>query len=166
MAAVLGSVLLIFAALLTFIYLYFFSPYLSSEPNDIFTQTRSLLGVVGRMLLVIGLFALYVRHSEAMGILGLISFLLALFGLVAGPIGAVISLLANLGWALFGLSSLQAKVYPGVTAILLIAGALLSGLIHAFPEDVPEAFFLYASVILYGAIAWMGYTLWMERTVQ
>jgi hypothetical protein len=165
MAAVLGSALLIVTALLTVIYLYFFSPDLTSEPDDTVMQIWFLLGVLGRMLLVLGLIALYVRHSEAMGILGLIGFLLALFGLVAGPIGAVISLLANLGWALFGLSSLQTGVYPGVAAILLIAGALLTGPIHAFPAEVPDAILLYASIILYGAIAWMGYTLWVERTV-
>jgi hypothetical protein len=164
MAAVLGSALLIVTTLLSFIYLYFFSPDLSSGPDDTVMQIRSLLGVFGRMLLVLGLIALYVHHSEAMGILGLIGFLLALFGLVAGPIGAVISLLANLGWALFGLSSLQSGVYPSVAALLLIAGALLTGPIHAFPAEVPEAIFVYASIILYGAIAWMGYMLWMERS--
>ncbi len=164
MAAVLGSALLVVAALLTFIYLHFFSPDPTSDPDDTVMQIRSLLGMLGRTLLVIGLFGLYIRHSEAMGNVGLIGFLLALFGLVAGPVGAVVSLLANLGWALFGLSGLQTGVYPGVAAVFLIAGALLTGSIHAFPAEVPDYVFLYASIILYGAIAWMGYTLWMERT--
>lgn len=165
-AAVLGSTLLIIAALLTFIYLYFFSADLSSEPDNVVMQIRSLLGVLGRMLLVLGVIALYVRHSEAMGTVGLIGFLLAALGLVAGPIGAVISLLANLGWALFGVSILRTEVYPGIAAILLLVGALLTGPIHAFPAEVPEAVFLYASIILYGAIAWMGYILWTERAAK
>ena len=163
MAAVLGSALLILAGLLTFIYLSFFSPNLASDADDTFMQVQSFVGVVGRMLLVMGLVALYVRYSEVMGTLGLVGFLLTLLGLVAGPIGAVISLLANLGWALFGASSLQAGVYPRVAAILLIAGALLTGPIHAFPAGVPDTIFLYASIILYGAIAWMGYTLWTDQ---
>jgi hypothetical protein len=163
LAAVLGSALLILATLLTLIYLSIFSPDLASESDDTVMQIRSFVGVVGRMLLVVGLFALYLRHSEVMGTLGLIGFLLALLGLVAGPIGAVISLLANLGWALFGVASLQAEVYPRAAAVLLIAGALLTGPIRAFPADVPDMVFLYASIILYGAIAWMGYTLWTGK---
>ncbi len=164
MAAMLGSVLLIVASLIIFIYLSFFSPDLAnSDPDNALMQIRSFLGVAGRMLLVVGLVALYVRHSEAMGVLGLTGFLLALFGLVAGPGGAGISLLANLGWALFGVSSLRARVYPLVAGVLLITGAVVTGPIHAFPTNVPEGIFLYASIILYGAIAWMGYTLWTEK---
>jgi hypothetical protein len=114
------------------------------------------------MLLVVGLVALYVRYSEAMGVLGLIGFLLALFGLVVGPGSAGISLLANLGWGLFGVSSLRAGAYPLIAGVLLITGAVVTGPIHAFPTNVPDGIFLYASIILYGAIAWMGYTLWRE----
>jgi hypothetical protein len=164
MAAMLGSALLIVASFIIFIYLSFFSPELAnSEPDNALMQIRSFLGMAGRMLLVVGLVALYVRHSEAMGILGLIGFLLALFGLVVGPGGAGISLLANLGWALFGISSLRAGVYPLIAGVLLITGAAVTGPIHAFPANVSDAIYLYASIILYGAIAWMGYTLWMER---
>lgn len=164
MAAVLGSALLVVAALLTFIYLHFFSPDLTGDPDDTFTQIRSFLGVLGRTLLVVGLVALYAPRSEATGVLGLIGFLLALFGLVAGPIGAVVSLLANSGWALFGLSCLRTGVHPPVAAVFLVAGALLSGPIHAFPAEVPDYIFLYASIVLYGAIAWMGYALWRRKT--
>jgi hypothetical protein len=164
MAAVLGSVLLIVASLIIFIYLSFFSPDLAnSDPDNTLMQIRRFLGVAGRMLLVVGLVALYVRHSEALGILGLIGFLLTLFGLVVGPGGGGISLLANLGWALFGISSLRAGVYPPIAGVLLITGALVTGPINAFPTNVPEGIFLYASIILYGAIAWMGYTLSMEQ---
>ncbi|MBV9452727.1 MAG: hypothetical protein JOZ19_01190 [Rubrobacter sp.] len=164
MAAMLGSVLLIAASFIVFIYVSFFSPDLANgEPDSALVQIQSFLGVVGRMLLVVGLVALYVRHSEALGILGLIGFLLALFGLVVGPGSAGISLLANLGWALFGVSSLRAGTYPLIAGVLLITGAVVTGPIHAFPMNVPDGVFLYASIILYGAIAWMGYTLWMER---
>ena len=163
MAAMVGSALLIVASFTVFIYLSLFSPGLAnSEPDSVLVQTQSFLGAVGRMLLVVGLVALYVRYSEAMGVLGLIGFLLALFGLVVGPGSAGISLLANLGWALFGVSSLRAGAYPLIAGVLLITGAVVTGPIHAFPTNVPDGIFLYASIILYGAIAWMGYTLWRE----
>jgi len=39
------------------------------------------------------------------------------------------ALVANVGWALFGMGSLQARTYPRVATILLIVGAVLAGVI-------------------------------------
>ncbi len=168
MAAMLGSVLLIVASLIIFIYLSFFSPDLAnSDPDNALMQIRSFLGVAGRMLLVVGLVALYVRHSEAMGIVGLTGFLLTLFGLVAGPGGAGISLLANLGWALFGVSSLQARVYPRIAAIILIIGALITA---PFSTSTVSGFgdiLVYAGVgastVFDVAIIWLGFALFTGK---
>ena len=74
----------------------------------------------------------------------------------AGPVitGVVLSyLLFALGWFLFGLSSLRAKVLPGGAAVLLVIGAVLF-LVLGF-LDLP-----FASVVFGAAIAWLGFALW------
>lgn len=81
-------------------------------------------------------------------------------GLMGGdPAGSVITgvlisyLLFALGWFLFGLASLQAKVLPRGASVLLMIGAVLFlalGLI-----ELP-----FASAVLGTAIAWLGSALW------
>jgi hypothetical protein len=71
-----------------------------------------VISPVGSALLLLGLIGLYARQSEATDVIGLISFLFALFGTVLALAGNVWgNLLAYLGWALFGVASLQARVY-------------------------------------------------------
>jgi hypothetical protein len=74
----------------------------------------------------------------------------------AGPVitGVILSyLLFALGWFLFGLVSLRAKVLPGGAAVLLMIGAVLF-LVLGFLE------FPFASVVFGAAIAWLGFALW------
>ena len=59
-----------------------------------------------------------------------------------------------LGWLLFGVASLRARVYPRMAAILLIIGAGLAFLTFLLPTPV---------IVLGVAIVWLGVTLWSER---
>ena len=167
MAAVLGSALLIIVGLIGLVYLsFFFSPSAVSEADITVSQIRSFLAVLGRTLLVLGLVRLYVSQSEATGIPGLIGFLIAFLGLVATPGGAGAALFANAGWALLGVASLRAGVYPRTITVLLIVGAVVNGVINGLAISVPSSLLLYAgtvaSIVFYGAIAWLGYMLWVE----
>ena len=56
--------------------------------------------------------------------------------------------LASIGWLLFGVATLRARVYPRAAAILLIVGAFIS----LVPLPLTE-------VILAVAIAWLGFDL-------
>ena len=109
---------------------------------------------------------LYVSQSEATGIPGLIGFLIAFLGLVVGPGGAGAALFANVGWALLGVASLRAGLYPRTITVLLIVGAVVSGVINGLTIGVPSGILLYAgtvaSIVFYGAIAWLGYALWVK----
>ena len=167
MAAALGSALLIIVALISLVYLsFFFSPSAVSEADITVSQIRSFLAFLGRTLLVLGLVGLYVSQSEATGIPGLIGFLIAFLGLVAGPGGAGAALFANIGWALLGVASLRAGLYPRTITVLLIVGAVVSGVINGLTIGVPSGILLYAgtvaSIVFYGAIAWLGYALWVK----
>ncbi len=61
-------------------------------------------------------------------------------------------ILAALGWLLFGVATLRARVYPRWAAILLIVGAVLLGL------PVPGT-----EIVLAVAIAWLGFALFTGR---
>ncbi len=63
--------------------------------------------------------------------------------------------LAALGWLLFGVATLRARVYPRVAAILLIVGAVLLGLPLAGSE-----------IVLAVAVAWLGFALFTGRAAQ
>lgn len=73
-------------------------------------------------------------------------------GLLAA--GFMISfLLLALGWLLFGLASLQARVFPRNAGVLLVIGAVL--LFVLLMLDAPGS-----TVVFGAALAWMGYALW------
>ena len=170
MAAVLGSALLIIVGLISVVYLsFFFSPSAVSEADILVSQARSFLAFLGRTLLVLGLIGLYVRQSEDTGILGLIGFLIAFLGLVAGPGGVGAALFADVGWALLGVASLRAGLYPRTITVLLIIGAIISGVTNGLTIGVPSGILLYAdtvaSIVFYGSIAWLGYMLWVETDI-
>ncbi len=61
-------------------------------------------------------------------------------------------LLASLGWLIFGVATLLARVYSRPAAVLLIIGALVS--------FIPLS---YTEVLLAGAIAWLGFDLLAGR---
>ena len=177
MAAVVGGVLFVVAELLGV-------PTLNVETfsetattaSFAFQQLAYLLGVA---LVLLGLFGLYARQSEAAGALGLIGFLVAFFGtvLIAGFIWAsafVAPALANaapgfldegpppgffptviafaLGWLLFGVGTLRARVFPRAAAILLIVGAAV--IVLPLP---------FTTVVFAVAVAWLGFALFSGR---
>ncbi len=161
---------------------------LTSEPYAI----QSVLKLVAAVLLLLGLSGLYARQAEAAGPLGTAGFLAAFSGtaLVVGsfwataffapawasvdPAGfdagegppgrladAFVVTMATfvLGWILFGVAAWRARVYPRAAALLLVFGAPLALgtlLVVGFPTGV---FFS-------AAVAWLGYTLWSEKSIQ
>jgi hypothetical protein len=75
-------------------------------------------------------------------------------------------LLANLGWALFGVSCLRVRVYPRVASTLLIIGAVGTGLASALHRGESGSVLMYAvigaDIILNAAIAWLGFSLFAK----
>jgi hypothetical protein len=63
--------------------------------------------------------------------------------------------LFGLGWALFGVASLRARVFPAAISVAILAGGLLSGV----PIGIA---YLSGGVILGLAMVWLG--AWMMRT--
>ncbi len=88
---------------------------------------RSVAAPLAGVLLLLGLVGLYARQSETAGIQGLDSFLVAFLGTALAQGSVLAGLLADLGWALFGVASLQARVYPRAASVLLIVGAVGTG---------------------------------------
>ncbi len=159
---------------------------LLSEPYAI----QSVLKLIGAALLLLGLFGLHARQAGATGALGTAGFLAAFsgtalavgsfwataffapamaasdpawFDALQGPPGRladafVVSTAAFvLGWMLFGAAAWRARVYPRAAALLLVCGSPLAIgtlLVVGFPTGV---FFS-------AAVAWMGYTLWSEKS--
>ncbi len=56
--------------------------------------------------------------------------------------------IASLGWLLFGVAALRARVYPRASAILLIAGAVLA----FFPLPL-------STLVINATVAWLGFIL-------
>jgi hypothetical protein len=148
-------------------------------PTHVFNSTLRMIAFV--VLLPLGLVGLYARQSEAAGPLGLLSFLAAFSGtvLVAGflwtdtfiapalatsapqflnmgpPPGRALSLLVfGVGWALFGLASLWAGVYPRQAAMLLIIGAAISTVLSLTFLPVP-----FGGLLFEAAVVWLGVVL-------
>lgn len=74
-------------------------------------------------------------------------------------LGAVIipGLLYILGWMLFGVASLRAKVFPRLAAALLVVGIVLD------PITVAAGIPIVAEAVLGVGMGWMGYIVWTER---
>ncbi len=139
----------------------------------IFQNTLYLLGLI---LLSVGLVGLYARQSETAGPLGLVGFLVALVGTVfftgffwanlfvapALAVGApefldqggrfpgfrLSLLIYAVGWLLFGLASLKARVYPRAPVIALIVGAALD--LFGAP---------LSGLVIDAAFVWLGFVL-------
>lgn len=137
-----------------------------SGPRDV-VFARYVLQPFGVALLALGLVGLYARQARATGIPGLIGFLLAFFGTAIIYAGYWSILLAYLGWALFGASSLRARVYPRSASILLIVGALTAQLFNPSVAVGPGAAFgsvgALGTIIVTVVIAWLGFFLFRER---
>src|ERR671933_811746 len=129
---------------------------------------RSIISPVAGALLLLGLIGLYARQSEATDVIGLISFLFALLGTVLALAGNVwANMLGYLGWALFGVSSLQARVYPRIAAILLIIGALITAPFSTSTVggfgDILVYMGVGASTVFNVAIIWLGFALFTDK---
>lgn len=129
---------------------------------------RSVAAPIAGGLVLLGLVGLYARQVEVTGIAGLISFLVAFLGTVLAQSFLLADLLANLGWALFGVASLRAGVYPRTACILLVIGAVSTAVVSALPRSDPDSSALVyavvgADIILNVAIAWLGLNLFMRR---
>ena len=139
-----------------------------------------LLYLLGTMLLLLGLVGLYASQSKAAGALGLVGFLVAFLGtaLVSGAlwfelfitpslaaeapelaeaelglVGFILSfLLVIIGWVLFGVATLRARIYPRWAAVLLIVGAVVSFV------PIP-----LSGIVLSVAVAWLGFVLFTGR---
>jgi hypothetical protein len=69
------------------------------------------------------------------------------------------TLILALGWILFGIVSLRAKVVPSLPAWLLIIGTIVMLLLDLLG--------VVASGVIFGvALAWLGWWLWSEREVS
>lgn len=140
------------------------------------------LSLLALVLIQIGLIGLYVHQSEATGILGLVSFLVTFLAMAlavgsywaqefVAPAAAQTAPefldgepawlnfgftltfgLLSLGWLLFGVATLRARIYPRIATILLMIGALVSFL----PLPGTE-------LVLIVAIAWLGFDLFTGR---
>src|SRR5918994_1002718 len=137
--------------------------------NDV-VFARYVLQPTGVALLALGLVGLYARQARATGIAGLIGFLLAFFGTAIVYAGYWSILLAYLGWALFGVSSLKARVYPRLASILLIIGALTAQLFNPSVAVGPGSTFGYVgalgTIVVTVVIAWLGFILFTERAEE
>jgi hypothetical protein len=134
---------------------------------------RAALSASAGVLLALGLLSLYAPQTEEAGYLGLVGFLAAFVALWLGQENIVwAALVANGGWALFGVASLQARTYPRVATILLIVGAVLAGVINlvfaALSLGRTTAGYVaglgaLADIIFYVSVAWLGLSLFTGR---
>ena len=134
------------------------------------------------VLLLLGLVGLYFYQSEAAGVLGLAGFLVAFLGtvLAAGASWALLFavplapevlgtpwlflsfLIFTVGWLLFGVATLRARVFPRATAVLLMVGAVLL-LIPLMGWANP---YIMRHLVLSVAVAWLGFDLFTGRVAQ
>ena len=164
LAAVVAGILFIIVSLINL-----FALIAGRDPSAILIRTI-LVQIAGAVLLL-GLVGLYFRRSDELGILGLIGFLFAFFGTAFALTGNIwANLLADVGWAMFGIACLQGRVYPRLAAIVLIIGVLLTALFIALLLGNLSGILGYlavaASIIFYIAVTWLGFSLFAERSAR
>ena len=166
LAAMAAGALFVLTDLTNLFILGFFSPETATSFNLL---VRSVIAPLGEALLLLGLVGLYLRQPEATGILGLIGSLCAFFGTVLAQSDNVwAGWLANLGFALFGVSILRTRAYSRLAAILLIISAVITGMVSPLLSGRPLIMLVYigsaiANLILNIAIAWLGFNLFTRR---
>lgn len=178
LAAILAGVLLVVADLLNLAIGFGDEPFSEVATTGIHA-VQFVVNLLAAVLLLIGLVGLYARQSEAAGPLGLVGFLVAFLGtaLMTGlfwaalfiapalaveapafldegpPPGFFLTLITfGVGWLLFGIATLLARVYPRISAILLVIGAVIAVL------PLP-----FTGVVLAIAVAWLGFALFTGR---
>ncbi|MDP9479311.1 MAG: hypothetical protein M3R38_27135 [Actinomycetota bacterium] len=180
-ATMLGGALTVIANLMS-PFIVDFNNLSGSTATNAYAFHHALL-MLATLLLLGGIPGLQARQSEAAGRLGWAGFLVAFVGtvllvahfwgqafiapavaveapeLIDEPPALLIAeimlsfLLFSLGWILFGVSMLRARVYPRVAAGLLIAGAIMPIVL-----TVPGS-----ALVLGVALTWLGYTLSSRR---
>ena len=162
LAAVVAGALFIVINLITLLILNF-----GQESLEL--RIRTVISPVGGTLLVLGLIGLYARQSEVTDTIGVIGFLFALFGTVLALAGnGWANSLAYFGWALFGVSSWQARVYPPMAIILLIIGALITApfsTLIAGDSSILVGVGIGANIVFNAAIIWLGFALFSGRSL-
>jgi hypothetical protein len=179
LAAVLGGVMLVVVGLAQLVLnLLFPNPGAVSGGAMTVSSIQLALALLGQPLVVLGLVGLYAHQSQVTGIFGLIGFLVTFVGtLLVSALGVEgvegVAPLAYLGWALFGISSLQAGIYSRMAAILLIVSAVVAAMFSLLIVALvvgPSSLLVYvgvgAGIILNMVIAWLGYDLFSERGTE
>jgi hypothetical protein len=77
---------------------------------------------------------------------------------ILGPAMFLSFLLFSIGWLIFGVASLRARVYPILASVFLILGAVIGYLIEMLPFQIPIPLDILFMAI---AIAWMGWIVWL-----
>ena len=138
------------------------------------------------VLLMLGLIALFARQSQKMHTFGVAAFVIATIGMMmifgfawvllftfpvmaeevptfldamaAQPgIGLVLTLfVTTIGWFLFGLASIRAKVLPTASAWLMMAGAIMALVLNIM--QLPFSWLIFDIGVI-----WMGWWLWTEQ---
>lgn len=152
-----------------------------------FVQMLALLGLMFIAVSLPGLYARQAEETGTLGLASYVitfSGLLMTFGLLWGEpflgpylaeaapevlaseasgvllVGVVLALgLFAAGWVLFGVASLQARIFPRGAAVLLIIGAALFFWVQLL--DLP-----FWSVLLGVALVWIGYSLWSSTAPE
>jgi hypothetical protein len=177
LAAILAGVLLVVADLLNLAIGFDEDEPFSETATTGIYAFQSVVNLLAAVLLLIGLVGLYARQSEAAGLLGLAGFLVAFLGtaLVTGLLWASLFIVPTLavevpafldqvegpppgffltfitfavGWLLFGIATLLARVYPRIPTILVMIGAVIAVL------PLP-----FTGIVLAIAVAWLGFAL-------
>ncbi len=180
MVAMVAGVLLFVAELLELLPVFDDIPFSELALTSIFTLQLTLY-LAGLILIAVGLVGLYAYQSEAVGLLGLVGFLVAFAGTVlftgffwanifvapALAVGApefldqggrfpgfrLSLIIYAVGWLLFGLASLRARVYPRAPVVALIIGATLD--LFGAP---------LSGLVIDAAFVWLGFSLFMGRS--
>jgi hypothetical protein len=82
---------------------------------------------------------------------------------ILGPALLLSFILFSLGWLIFGVASLRARVYPILASVLLIVGAVIGYLIELLPFQIPIP---VDTLLMAIAIAWMGWIVWTTTRPQ
>ena len=179
LAAMVAGALLLTAELLELLPAFDALPFSELALTGLFTLQLTLY-LAGLILLAVGLVGLYARQADAAGSLGVVGFLAAFTGTVffagffwanmfvapALAVGApefldhggrfpgfrLSLLLYAVGWGLFGLASLMARVHPRAPVVVLVLGAALDLLGASL-----------SGLVIDGAFVWLGFGLFSGR---
>lgn len=185
LAAFIGGVLFLISPLLHL------APVAANTGNilPLASVAASIGYLLGSVLVMLGLFGLYTRQSEASGALGLIGFLAAFLG-TAMSVGAswtatfispsLVGVIAQrpnelaplgfiaggsmffLSWLLFGVATLRAPVYPRTAVWLLLIGTIGSAL--PLPPGPITGFVVVGFNVLFGvAVAYLGFVVFRQE---